>query len=352
MLAPRALHFASTQIFWDCPTHSACESLPGGLPRELDYSASIDRNWRAQLQRPTRNPAPSGETQMISGSTITSRREIPYEFWKMAVRKYTSCALSFHSDKLKALWGIAKLVQDSRGEKFIAGLWERDLVLQLAWTVTNPAVSERPEPDSDNWFPSWSWASVTGKVEVVDRLIQNMIYLASGHDGTEVVTTTGIKWFSGDLPKMAEEEAILKLQAYRAKGFLTNDNEGTEWVVKISDTDQSFVTVKAFPDIFPTQKNGLLGACEMLVLAVGEKSLGLQKDGTVDFDPGNRRLVYSGVGLLVKRSQHGKSRQHFRRIGAMKFVEIDRQSWEKICHACGQADGTLSEGNGERLILA
>ncbi|KAG6355628.1 hypothetical protein INS49_003590 [Diaporthe citri] len=151
---------------------------------------------------------------------------------------------------------------------------------------------------------------------------------------------------------MAEDDAILKLQAYRAQGFLTDNDECTGWVVKIPDTDQSFVTVKAFPDVFPSQNNGLLGACEVLVLAVGEKSLGLQKDGTVNYDPGNRRLVYSGVGLLIKRSQHGKPSERFQRIGAIRFVEMERQSWEKICHACGQTDGTLSEGNGERLILA
>lgn len=78
----------------------------------------------------------------------------------------------------------------------------------------------------------------------------------------------------------------------------------------------------------------------------------LQKDGTVDCDCGHRHLVYSAIGLLVKKIQHGKPSKYFQRKGAIRFVELERKNWEKICHACRQKDDTLSEENGERLILA
>lgn len=349
MLAPRALHFTNTQIFWDCPTHSACESLPGGLPRELDHGASVDRNWRAHLQQPLAGSISAGiETETTSGSAMTSHHTIPYEFWKIAVARYTACALSFHSDKLKALWGIAKLVQDSRGgEAFLAGLWERDLVLQLAWTVEDPVVSERPELDEKNWFPSWSWASVTGKVEVVDREIRNKIYTASVNDGQEAVTAKS----DGDLPQMAKAEASLKLQGYRAKATMSKNDDGPGWIVKIPDAQQTSVTMTAFPDIFPSQKNGLLDACEVFVLAVGERRLGLRKDGAMISNPRSMRRVYSGTGLLIKECEHAQGSGEFRRLGAIKFGEITRQSWEGLCHACGQTNGELPEGNGGILSL-
>lgn len=353
MLAPRALHFTSTQIFWDCPTHSACESLPGGLPRELDYSASIDRSWRAQLQQPLAGRAATGtKIEKTTGSLLTSLPDVPYEFWGIAVRNYTSCALSFHSDRLKALSGIAQLVQNTRGgEKYVAGLWETDLVVQLAWMVVDPVGSERPELGGNMRFPTWSWASVTGQVEVIDRVPQNIIYTASGHDGSQHVTATELAEFSGAPPQIAKEEAVIKIQGYRGKGVLVKNDDGPGWFLKIADATQSCVTVPAFPDIFPSQKNGLLGACEFVVLALGKKSLGLQKDGTVNYGPGSRRLVYSGVGLLIEDSEDVEFPGRVRRTGAFNFVEMTMQDWEKVCHACGQVDGVLPKGNGERLFL-
>lgn len=352
MLSPRALHFTGTQIFWDCPTLSACESLPEGLPRELDRGASVDRSWRAQLQQPLPgSSAPDGEIETTAGSMIASRREIPYDFWKSAVRNYTSCELTFHKDKLKALWGIAQLVQESRGDRFVAGLWWQDLVLQLGWTVVDPTASGRPKPDEENWFPSWSWASLTDRVEVVDRELQNIIYMATGHDGQEVVTAAAVEKIARGIPDLAKDEAIIKLQSYRAIGFLARNLDGAGWVVKICDTDQSFVIISAFPDILPSQNNGLLGDCEIVVLAVGEKSLALQKDGTMIYGPGNKRRVYSGVGLLIKKVEHVEYSECFERIGVIKFWDMTRKDWEKLCRACGQADGTLLNEHKGKLFL-
>lgn len=324
MLAPRALHFTSTQIFWDCPTQSACESLPGGLPRELDYGASVDRKWRARLQRPLEASAGSdADANTAIGPRITSRHEIPYEFWKIAVRGYTSCALTFHSDKLKALEGITQLVQDSRGgERFVAGLWERFLVLQLAWAVEDPAASQRPEPDEKNWFPSWSWASVTGKVEIVDRKLLNMIYTASVDDGLDVVSARGSKGLS----EMGQGEAIINLRGYPAKGFMVDQGAGTGWVLKVPDNSQTSVAIPAFPDVFPSEKNGLLGPCELVVLAVGEKRLGLQEDGTVIYDSDNLRHVYSGVGLLIRKGNDIEGSSVFQPVGMIKFTEMGREN--------------------------
>ena len=61
------------------------------------------------------------------------------DFWKPAVKNYTSCNLTKQSDKRMAGWGIAKLVRDSleSGEEYSAGMWEHHLEEQLAWTVAD-----------------------------------------------------------------------------------------------------------------------------------------------------------------------------------------------------------------------
>lgn len=356
MLAPRAIHFTSTQIFWDCPTHSACESLPRGIPRQLDRLASVDRNWRAQLQQQQQPEKPGAASDTIA------RREIPYEFWRLAVRKYTSCALTFHADKLKALWGIAQLVRESRprGERFVAGLWERDLIEQLAWAVLDPATSQRPppvEPSSEVpdpiWFPSWSWASVTGEVEVVDLRLPNMCYRARGHNGPDVVAPTGIAKVEGGLPEIPKDQAIIQLQCYRCKGSLAKAGGDTGWVMKISDSQQSSVSLPAFPDVSPSP-NDLLGNCEFLLLMQGERISALEDDGSILYGKGIRedcRKVYSGMGLLVKRDTDVTRSDYVKRIGMVKFGDMSRQIWETICRACGQEGGTLLAEGGEKLNL-
>jgi hypothetical protein len=80
--------------------------------------------------------------------------------WSAAVSDFTSRKLTYESDKLPALFGLARLNgQDSKGG-YVAGLWRSDLLELLLWRVESN--------DSKRYVkyhaPSWSWASVTGKV--------------------------------------------------------------------------------------------------------------------------------------------------------------------------------------------
>jgi hypothetical protein len=173
MLAPRLLHFAQHQIFWDCATTSACEALPSGLPQPLDTTAGTDRHWRGRLQE-----SDSLRHRPLAGAADDSLER----FWKAAVRSYTACELTKGRDKLIAIWGIAKLVRDASGEVYGPGLWERNLEEQLAWRVVECEADGRPEEQSH--VPSWSWASVKGVVEVRDRMPRWRV--VRGHEGEPI----------------------------------------------------------------------------------------------------------------------------------------------------------------------
>ncbi len=143
------LHYASHQIFWDCAAGGACEAFPNGIPRQLDTMAVIDRNWRELLQ-----------TRQLSSESSDDPANSPTLFWKNAIRSYTACALTKHKDKLKAIWGVAKLVRDIQNDDYGGGLWAWQLHEQLAWTVAdNRNAKKKTEP-----APSWSWASVEGGI--------------------------------------------------------------------------------------------------------------------------------------------------------------------------------------------
>lgn len=190
MLSSRILHFARHQVFWDCPSLSACETLPAGLPTPMDNAAGPDRHWRGRLQEPEDNHEP------LAGANDQSMEA----FWKLAVHKYTSCNLTKGRDKLIAMWGIAKLVRDIMGIEYGEGLWEDNLEDQLAWRVEECKLTQRPsESIKDNLkrdIPSWSWASMDGTIMVPDRLSDQLHFKVCDHDGQPLTfDLVGVKRF-------------------------------------------------------------------------------------------------------------------------------------------------------------
>ena len=161
MLSPRILHFANSQIFWDCCTLSATETLPSGLPHTLDALASTDRHWRGRIQSVS-YPQKSVVVGANDGSMET--------FWKTSVANYTNCDLTNQEDKTFAIWSIAKLVRDVLDEDYGGGMWEFGLEEQLAWQVKTSSADMRLVELESRW-PSWTWASVKGAVIPHDRIL-------------------------------------------------------------------------------------------------------------------------------------------------------------------------------------
>lgn len=133
ILAPRTLSFSRTELFWECKTQSACETSPEFFPFP---------------------PAAGGEF-LRKSSLLT---------WETIVLLYTSANLTFSRDKLIALSGLARHFHKRTAEDtYLAGLWRKPLPMKLCWRVDNP----QPRPTSYR-APTWSWASVDGRI-----LLQN-----------------------------------------------------------------------------------------------------------------------------------------------------------------------------------
>ncbi|GKT61019.1 heterokaryon incompatibility protein [Colletotrichum tofieldiae] len=164
------------KLFWGCATLSASGSLPSGFPAPLDEAASTDRHWREGLQGAALSVRPLAGTPDDSLET----------FLESAVRAYTRCSLSFHKDKLQALWGIAKPARDALGEEYAKGLWSNSLYEQLAWRTADYTTSRRAA-EGEGSFPSWSRASLKGTIEVAPRVpAVPRFYSARAHGGMEV----------------------------------------------------------------------------------------------------------------------------------------------------------------------
>lgn len=132
LLAPRTLHLGHRGAFWECRLHIANEYLPDGF------------------------------TQKVGSGLLRSMRKTEHlrHWWAEVVRRFSGADLTFASDKLLALSGIARRIHGQKGGEYLAGLWRDERIeAQLCWRVDEP--KERPEV----WrAPSWSWASVDGPI--------------------------------------------------------------------------------------------------------------------------------------------------------------------------------------------
>ncbi|OAX34948.1 HET-domain-containing protein, partial [Rhizopogon vinicolor AM-OR11-026] len=84
--------------------------------------------------------------------------------WEDVLRDYTQRAVSYPSDRLVAISGIAQLFQRWWGSsnRYIAGLWERNLSTDLLWYRHQP--SQGRLVTGQYLAPSWSWAATIGRV--------------------------------------------------------------------------------------------------------------------------------------------------------------------------------------------
>jgi hypothetical protein len=134
-LAQRTLHFTGERIFAECHHHMACEAWPDGLPRQ------------SGLKR------------------FTFPRQYACDSWAQVVARYSEAELTFPKDKLVALSGVAHKFQKTFKDQYVAGLWRKELIRQLCWSVDHANINKRPRTLEIAYrAPSWSWASVDDPV--------------------------------------------------------------------------------------------------------------------------------------------------------------------------------------------
>jgi hypothetical protein len=160
ILSSRIIYWTSDGIYWDCCGSIASEYKPSGLLfNEYDQLDPV-REMRLQFTR-ARNPA--------NFAHVLDR-------WYSIVAKYSHMELSYNTDKLPAISGIAKTVQKlTQNEmQYAAGIWINshnswfDLAWRVAFDGTRCPTATVRETSSSYVAPSWSWASVVAPVIYLD----------------------------------------------------------------------------------------------------------------------------------------------------------------------------------------
>lgn len=197
LMAPRTLHFAEDELFFQCRTEDRCECSGRGAWSSWErycyayYDEVVsweNRQIRAydgqerQLLKPNpdSNDEPGTTGSLLKNdhttafvqrlydvaASVTEDREVPINFgelWGKVVSDYTSLELTFQQDVLPALSGIANLMLAYNPGRYFAGLWELDIHYLLGWSsVPTEGCCYRPQRPT---APSFSWASRFGPVD-------------------------------------------------------------------------------------------------------------------------------------------------------------------------------------------
>lgn len=121
----------------------------------------------------------AGRRTMLRGGEGTWRSGLPnieHDNWRSLIADYSHRALSRREDKLRAVSGLAKVVQDTLrdesggSDEYFAGLWRQEFVFDLAWQASPDHKSQIFQPRelnrkrADVGTPTWTWASVDSPV--------------------------------------------------------------------------------------------------------------------------------------------------------------------------------------------
>lgn len=139
-LSPRVLSFYGDEMIFQCREGYHCEC--GLRHRDLPDSITL-HSIKSVILQPFYN------------------RFSPYTanaLWLSIIDNYGRRKLTFITDRLPALSGVARVVQGLFGTRYLAGHWDDDsLLFSLCWA----ALDDTPVPRFLRYVaPSWSWAAL------------------------------------------------------------------------------------------------------------------------------------------------------------------------------------------------
>ncbi|KAH7021358.1 heterokaryon incompatibility protein-domain-containing protein [Microdochium trichocladiopsis] len=161
LLAPRVVYYDQDELKWEC--YGGTDCLCGGMLVIANFSTEYrDSLGMFKGSRHKRALGGGGDETEEDGNS----KPLPIQWMRIAER-YSQAQLSFDSDRMIALAGIAEqALRTGRGGKYLAGHWEKDLAHQLCWEVRGT----HRRPASMYIAPTWSWMSIFGSIGFSNRM--------------------------------------------------------------------------------------------------------------------------------------------------------------------------------------
>ena len=148
LLASRTVHFLLHKVVWECSSLQASESDPSGVLEQSTGNSVVVQGWALPF---------------FKDHILFHREAACLWKWYDAVRMYSRGELTFNSDKLIAISGVAKFLKHiwrDESVRYLAGLWSYQLETSLVWSS-----HKGTQLAGDEYLASsWSWASVNGSI--------------------------------------------------------------------------------------------------------------------------------------------------------------------------------------------
>lgn len=166
LLSRRLIRFRPSDIFFECASGIRCECLALGinLAEAGNHSDSVDK-WNPTAGIMCRHdrdqPGPDGKG---TGGDQDWEQSI-HAAWRTAVRASSRTALTFETDRLPAMSGMASRMPHDIFGVYLAGLWGSYLPDELLWSPEDDGQAPRRSTESGSYSyiaPSFSWASLPG----------------------------------------------------------------------------------------------------------------------------------------------------------------------------------------------
>ncbi len=154
ILSTRAVHYASAEVIWDCIEERNSEN---------------------------------GLLYINLYESLPPKIKVPgvYMLWYDMVQRYSLRQITFESDRLPALGGIARIIQEGSHSNYVAGLWKEDLIKGLCWSISSDS-TDKIVVANENKVPSWSWASVSLPITFLQEEVAS--FLATINDASCEIT--------------------------------------------------------------------------------------------------------------------------------------------------------------------
>lgn len=136
-LAKRFVHFTEGELLWECVECLKCECM------ETDNTTCSCSSTAGMIRK-----------NQFRGLGFGNSKLSPQELWLRLLGDYSVLHLSYESDILPALSGLAKVWESRGAGKYLAGFWEENILNSIMWSLLPGAkVAQRA---AEYRAPSWS----------------------------------------------------------------------------------------------------------------------------------------------------------------------------------------------------
>ena len=145
MFSPRKLHYHSDELPWSCETALIANESDPEQERNVRQVTAPHSVFRYPWV-----PEPDDEW---GHKELERHHPSVLGLWHRKLSDFMGRQITFNSDRLPAIAGLAKEIAKQTRYDYVAGLWKQDMLSCLLWRAARIGTIQ-------NNHPSWSWAVV------------------------------------------------------------------------------------------------------------------------------------------------------------------------------------------------